>query len=129
MPSVLSGSSGCSMNWTPPMASFLDARSAPGRVVALGARRSPAMVFRGHGFTLIELLVVVAIIMLLAALTMPVLTRATRQARAAHCVSNVKQLAVALRAYANNCGCIYSAMALFALQLNGASIFSPLKLD
>lgn len=54
------------------------------------------------GFTLIELLVVIAVIMLLAALAMPILMRAARQARAVICVANLKQLASAFRAYATN---------------------------
>jgi len=54
-----------------------------------------------RGFTLIELLVVIAIIMMLAALALPVLMRAARQARAVNCIANVKQLAVAFRNYAN----------------------------
>ena len=53
-----------------------------------------------QGFTLIELLVVIAIIMMLAALALPVLMRATVQARGAQCVSNVRQLAAAFRSYA-----------------------------
>ena len=52
-------------------------------------------------FTLIELLVVIAIIMLLAALALPVLQQSTQIARGAQCVSNVRQLAVAFRNYAN----------------------------
>ena len=54
----------------------------------------------GGGFTLIELLVVISIIMLLAALALPVLMKAAAQARGAQCVSNVRQLATAFRTYA-----------------------------
>ena len=51
------------------------------------------------GFTLIELLVVVAIIALLAAILFPVFARAREKARAASCLSNMKQLALALTQY------------------------------
>ena len=54
------------------------------------------------GFTLIELLVVISVIMLLAALAMPVLMRAARQARSVLCLSNLKQLATAFRSYSTN---------------------------
>ena len=55
-----------------------------------------------RAFTLIELLVVISIILLLAAIALPVLAKAARQARAAICVSNLKQLAVCFRAYSTN---------------------------
>jgi prepilin-type N-terminal cleavage/methylation domain-containing protein/prepilin-type processing-associated H-X9-DG protein len=57
---------------------------------------------RGNGFTLIELLVVVAIIMLLAALLLPALRSARESARASQCVSNIKQVALALNLYADD---------------------------
>ena len=60
-----------------------------------------------RGFTLIELLVVIAVIMLLAALALPVLQRATRFARRAKCVSNQGQIGKAFHMYAtNNDGCL-----------------------
>jgi prepilin-type N-terminal cleavage/methylation domain-containing protein len=51
------------------------------------------------GFTLIELLVVIAIIAILAAILFPVFSRAREQARKAACMSNMKQLGLALMMY------------------------------
>ena len=52
-----------------------------------------------EGFTLIELLVVIAIIGILAAMVFPVFARARESARKAVCLSNVKNLALAVQMY------------------------------
>jgi len=55
-----------------------------------------------RAFTLIELLVVVAIIAILAALLLPALQSAKESARAAKCLSNLKQLGIAATVYTDD---------------------------
>ena len=57
---------------------------------------------KGNGFTLIELLVVIAIIAILAALLLPALTAAKARAQSISCISNMKQLQLAVILYGNN---------------------------
>ena len=57
------------------------------------------MATRRRGFTLIELLVVIAIIGILAAMVFPVFARARESARKAVCLSNVKNIALAIQMY------------------------------
>jgi len=54
------------------------------------------------GFTLIELLVVIAIISILASMLMPVFARARAKGRQTACLSNVKQLSLALKMYSQD---------------------------
>ncbi|MFO7947760.1 MAG: DUF1559 domain-containing protein [Armatimonadota bacterium] len=58
--------------------------------------------YRTRGFTLIELLVVIAIIAILAAILFPVFARAREKARQASCLSNVKQMALAVKMYVSD---------------------------
>lgn len=54
-----------------------------------------------RGFTLIELLVVIAIIGVLASFLLPALSRSKHMAREKQCVSNMRQVYVALKLYSN----------------------------
>jgi prepilin-type N-terminal cleavage/methylation domain-containing protein len=54
------------------------------------------------GFTLIELLVVIAIIAILAAILFPVFAQAREQARTIACISNMKQIGLSVKMYAQD---------------------------
>jgi prepilin-type N-terminal cleavage/methylation domain-containing protein len=73
-----------------------------------------------YGFTLIELLVVIAIIAILAAILFPVFAQAREKARSSTCLSNNKQIGVAVAMYTQDYDNTYPAQARDGVFVFGA---------
>jgi len=65
-------------------------------------QKPPAILFRRHAFTLVELLVVIGIIAILVGLLLPTLRRARQAAEGAACLSNLRQLSMAIVGFTND---------------------------
>jgi prepilin-type N-terminal cleavage/methylation domain-containing protein len=66
------------------------------------AIKDPRRLLARRGFTLVELLVVIAIVGVLSAVVFPVVAKARQKSRNAVCVSNLRQLGLAMLSYADD---------------------------
>jgi prepilin-type N-terminal cleavage/methylation domain-containing protein len=83
------------------------------------------------GFTLVEIMVVVAIIALLAAITIPNLLRASAKSQATTCINNLRQIDTAMQEFALEQGKTTGATVSYPadltpyIRLNSAGVIPP----
>src|SRR5215469_6014241 len=77
-----------------------------------------------RGFTLIELLIIIAIIAILAALLLPVSSRAKERGQRATCLNNLHQINLATRMYAEDHNDVLVLPARFS---GGTTDYQPYK--
>jgi prepilin-type N-terminal cleavage/methylation domain-containing protein len=80
---------------------------------------------RNRGFTLVELLLVIVIVAVLCAFLFPVLASARKQARMTRCTINLRQLGMALRAYADDYGSLPDPIRLVRSVKERGILFCP----
>ena len=100
--SSLSSSSSSSLLAEQPERRRKITRKRTSRWVKGSTRAAEYLGERPAAFTLIELLVVIAIIAILAALLLPALTSARAAGQKAACLSNLRQIGLAIHAYAHD---------------------------
>ena len=81
---------------------------------------------QSEAFTLIELLVVIAIIAILAAILFPVFAQAREKARQTSCLSNIKQIDLALQMYAQDFDGVFCRAK--QIDINSAAAYNPTTL-
>jgi len=74
---------------------------------------------KNSGFTLMEILTVIAIMVVLAGILTPALNSARKQAKRAQCISNLKQIYIALQSYAMDNNGAFPAAATWTALLAG----------